>query len=361
MSKDNDLENSPQEEYSIGDLLRTEREKKGISKSRLAEAIKVREHVIDALENEEWDKLPARVFIKGFIRSYTISIGCDTQKALRLFDKSVPSRGENYPPSLTGRKKKSRAKYYVLPILIILAVAVYFLTIKDNTGTSTVTSRVLSETSQSTPETSQGESLPEQVKPEETVMPAEAGKTTDKGSKIQEIKSPEPEKITENVPVEETIHGEAVTTEERSEPEKKEVSRDEASQNTVKKPEETAETAATAEEETSIPRENVTEVERSEPETDSVIPPELGMLLSAKVNMRTYVKIIVDDNPPKEYIFKPGSNPRWTAERGFEVTVGNAAGIEFEFNGETYKDLGDIGKVKTFHFPRDFETNWKEE
>ena len=87
MDIDNDLENSPQEEMSIGALLRTAREKKGISKRRLAEEIKVREHIIDALENEEWDKLPARVFIKGFIRSYTISVGYDTKKALTLFDK----------------------------------------------------------------------------------------------------------------------------------------------------------------------------------------------------------------------------------------------------------------------------------
>ena len=119
-------ESSQQEELSIGDLLRTEREKKGISKSRLAEIIKVREYAIDALEKEEWDKLPARVFIKGFIRSYTISIGYDTKKALKLFDKSLPSRNNDSPVPLTGIRKKNRTIYYAVPILIILAVVSFY-------------------------------------------------------------------------------------------------------------------------------------------------------------------------------------------------------------------------------------------
>ena len=95
----------------------------------------------------------------------------------------------------------------------------------------------------------------------------------------------------------------------------------------------------------------------SEPETVSTEPPASVMTLSAKVKEKTYVKIIVDDDPPKEFIFQPGSNPDWTAERGFEVTVGNASGIEFEFDGETYKNLGRAGRVKTLRFPEDFKTN----
>ena len=107
MSKETSCENSTQEEPNIGDLLRSEREKKGIKKNQLAEIIKVRESVIDALENEEWDKLPARVFIKGFIRSYTIAIGYDTNKVLRQFDKCVPVKDEDTPVPLTATKKKN--------------------------------------------------------------------------------------------------------------------------------------------------------------------------------------------------------------------------------------------------------------
>ena len=52
MNKDTTPEAGQQAEPGIGELLRTEREKKGISKSRLAEIIKVRDHVIDAIETQ---------------------------------------------------------------------------------------------------------------------------------------------------------------------------------------------------------------------------------------------------------------------------------------------------------------------
>jgi cytoskeleton protein RodZ len=72
--------------------------------------------------------------------------------------------------------------------------------------------------------------------------------------------------------------------------------------------------------------------------------------------LRTYIRIYVDDNPPKEYIFQPGSRPQWIAEKGFDILVGNAGGIEFDFNGERITDLGEIGKVIRISFPEGFES-----
>ena len=89
--------------------------------------------------------------------------------------------------------------------------------------------------------------------------------------------------------------------------------------------------------------------------------PVNDLVLKGIVNMRTWVKIYVDDNPPLEYIFQPGSRPQWTAKKGFDVLVGNAAGIEFEFNGKMIKDLGALGKVVRVRFPEDFESKLYED
>ncbi|MGD9157510.1 MAG: DUF4115 domain-containing protein [Desulfobacteraceae bacterium] len=340
MSKDTSPESSPQEESSIGEFLKTEREKKGILKSHLAETIKVRGHVIDALENEEWDRLPARVFIKGFIRSYTISIGIDTQKALRLFDKSVPTRKEDAPVPLTGRKKKNKTMYYAFPVLIILAAAIYVFSVHDRAGNNMESDKAVSEISPLPAEAGPEQSPPEQVKPVETSKPDEVKETIVKESTIQETTPPpEPEK-------EVTVQEEPLQTSEEKLEE-------------GEKPEEITEETAPVEE--IIQDETVMEEEEPEPEAVSTEPPTPQMTLSAMIIERTYVRMIVDDNPPKEYIFQPGKTPQWTAVRGFEATVGNAAGIEFEFNGETFKNLGRAGRVKTFRFPKDFITNWKEE
>lgn len=337
MSNDTTPENSPQEEFSIGDLLRTEREKKGISKSHLAEIIKVREQAIDALENEDWDKLPARVFIKGFIRSYTISIGYDTKKALTLFDKSAPSGGEDSPVPLAAKKKKSWTMYYAVPILIILAIAIYLFTVMDKDDNDIQPDHSVSETSLPPVETDAGqeEIITGQIKPVETVIPEESKETAVKKPEIEKTTPPEPENeiIVQEKPLQ--------TSEEKEE-----------------QSEETAEAVTPVE--TTVPDENNIVEKESETVTTDILPTDL-LSLSATVKLRTYVRIIVDDNPPKEFIFQPGTNPDWTAERGFEVRVGNAAGIEFEFNGEKIENIGDMGKVKTLRFPDDFETNWEEE
>jgi cytoskeleton protein RodZ len=81
------------------------------------------------------------------------------------------------------------------------------------------------------------------------------------------------------------------------------------------------------------------------------------LVLTGIVNMRTYVKIYVDDNSPKEYVFRPGSRPQWTAKKGFNIILGNAAGMEFDLNGKRMKDFGKLGKVVRLSFPEDFRPN----
>ncbi|MBN2418883.1 MAG: DUF4115 domain-containing protein [Deltaproteobacteria bacterium] len=342
MNTETTPEISPQEELSIGALLRTEREKAGISKSRMAEIIKVREQFIDALESEEWDKLPARVFIKGFIRSYAISIGYDTKVALRLFDKCMPSRGEDSPVPLTGNRKKSRTMYYAVPILIILAAAVYLFMGKDKVENDIEHTPSVADTSSSAGQPAQPPALSGQAESVKADMPVEidektinvtapAEKKTMVQNKPQDAPKKEAEKAIEvNASAAETFTRNPVTEEENIQTE------------------ELAETIGEEEpsEEDGIPYES---------------PATPLMTLSATVNERTYVKIIIDDNPPKEYIFQPGANPNWTAERGFEVTVGNAAGIEFIFNGETFNNIGRPGRVKTVRFPEEFRPDQEEE
>ncbi|MBW2206511.1 MAG: helix-turn-helix domain-containing protein, partial [Deltaproteobacteria bacterium] len=42
----------------VGALLRTEREKQGLTREDIADATKLRRHFIEALEAEEWEELP---------------------------------------------------------------------------------------------------------------------------------------------------------------------------------------------------------------------------------------------------------------------------------------------------------------
>ncbi|MBW1998500.1 MAG: DUF4115 domain-containing protein, partial [Deltaproteobacteria bacterium] len=78
------------------------------------------------------------------------------------------------------------------------------------------------------------------------------------------------------------------------------------------------------------------------------------LTLTGIVKDKTWVRICVDDEDPKEYIFKPGSRPQWQAKHGFYILVGNAAGIDFNFNGKIIENLGEIGRVKRLRLPKEF-------
>ncbi|MBC8462695.1 MAG: DUF4115 domain-containing protein, partial [Deltaproteobacteria bacterium] len=74
-------------------------------------------------------------------------------------------------------------------------------------------------------------------------------------------------------------------------------------------------------------------------------------LLTANVNSRTWIAIYIDDEPVKEYLFQPGETMRWTANKGFDILVGNAGGIEFFLDGKAVGHLGPEGKVARVRLP----------
>jgi len=79
--------------------------------------------------------------------------------------------------------------------------------------------------------------------------------------------------------------------------------------------------------------------------------------LTLKINIReeTWLRIFVDDQEPKEYIFRPEEKYVWKAKRGFELLVGNAGGIDLELNGEGVETSGKPGQVVRLTFPKDYE------
>lgn len=83
-------------------------------------------------------------------------------------------------------------------------------------------------------------------------------------------------------------------------------------------------------------------------------PPE-GHRLSLVCNERSWVRIYLDQEPVKDYLFNPGDKYEWVAKEGLEIKIGNAAGVELEYNGKKYKSLGKKGQVVLLRFPETFQ------
>jgi cytoskeletal protein RodZ len=67
-----------------------------------------------------------------------------------------------------------------------------------------------------------------------------------------------------------------------------------------------------------------------------------SLILEGRTSQDVWVRFVIDDGPPKEYLFGPKAVRTWKAKESFRVSLGNAGGITFRLNG---KDLGSLGKA----------------
>lgn len=308
----------PSNKSGLGDLLRAEREKKGLSHDQVARSTRLRRHYIEALEKEEWENLPSPVFVKGFIRSYARTIGLDEGVTLDLY-KKIATFEEKPPKPLVEPKRSKSGSIFLIGILLFLAMAVsiYMLTSQE-------AKPPISTNKKEAPKTLE--------RPEKNLKPAIPKREEIQPLDLKESAPP----VTESEPVIKQELG-PIVQEADIEPEKPSIPEDLPTEQ---------------EHPRAVAIENSSSDESSEPAS------ALDMLvLTAVVNMRTYIKIYVDDKQPKEYIFRPGSRPQWKAREGFDILVGNAGGIEFDFNGKRIKDLGGLGKVVRLRLPKEFESS----
>jgi cytoskeleton protein RodZ len=83
---------------SLGTYLRRGREQSGLSMEAVSAGSRIVPRLVDALEADRQDLLPAPVYVRGFIRAYCQQIGADPEEALRLYgEQGAP------PPPLTVR------------------------------------------------------------------------------------------------------------------------------------------------------------------------------------------------------------------------------------------------------------------
>jgi len=73
---------------SFGRYLKTVRLEKGIGLKEVAEETKVGMDYLLLIEKEDHDRLPADVFVKGFLRAYAQAIGADDEEVVKLYTAS---------------------------------------------------------------------------------------------------------------------------------------------------------------------------------------------------------------------------------------------------------------------------------
>lgn len=74
---------------TVGEVLRNEREKKGMTVKDIEAATHIRALYISAIEDGDYHVLPGEVYLKGFIRNYANLLGLDSAALLVLYKESL--------------------------------------------------------------------------------------------------------------------------------------------------------------------------------------------------------------------------------------------------------------------------------
>jgi cytoskeleton protein RodZ len=306
---------------TLGKYLRQQRESKKISLREVAKSTRVREHILKAIEEDQYDLLPPTTYVKGFLLSYAKYLGLNPKDVLLSYKKAL--KGEPFIPPSTQPIKAERKFPPQRP------------------------PKPESKISPPPPPKPKEETLPPPPKPEhETPPPAPKPKeeTPPRRPSIPKQKilwnrkqmwvvggailasliffyffSPYPSKP----PIEPV-------------PEKPPVAP-------------SPPVAAT----TSVP-EGKPVVDEKQPLAPSLpvtaatsVPEKKPFPLQLKAIEETWVSLQVDDQPEKEMTFKPGEGISLQASNRIRILIGNAGGLELILDGKPLGKFGKSGEVVT--------------
>lgn len=282
----------------LGDYLKQAREKKGVSFEQISSQTRIQEYHLQALESEDFAKLPAKVFAKGFVRSYAKALGLDEEEVLQRFlqtsatfyDQQEPDAPEPHVQvTLEAPPRQGPNWSLVLGIIVIIAaIAIWFGLPKKQT----------SQIDPPDPETSSP------IKPiEEPILPI-----------ADSQKSDEPIKSTDSAPT------------PPPPPAPKPVSTQ------------------------PLPKPDVPTSAESTPPPSPTKPAnhstaEGSHTLEIEATQLTWVVVKSDEQAPNEALLQPGQRITWKADTQFQVTLGNAAGVVIRLNGQSQGPFGKPGQV----------------
>ncbi len=316
--------NSRPEETGLGKLLRNAREERNLDLEEAVRVTKIRRYNLEALENEDWEKLPNQIFVKGFLRSYTRFLGLDEKMVVDRYSKTQAlsqKEHEKILKEMKPRPKRWRPVLIALVLALILVLALYYL----KKGNVSVVKKIfnyaetpshLEEMEGKDIEVQPGEPEPGDETSED-IASGPGNAIEEQEQEISKIPTQMPELQVQASPEEEAPEDMA------------------GSGGQVFPAEEQAPETASAD---------------SERET----PSSAQYSLSATVKSRTWLSISIDGRKAREYLFQAGENITWKAEKGFALLVGNAGGLELAFNGEALDPLGPEGKVVRLRLPEEY-------
>jgi cytoskeleton protein RodZ len=107
---------------SFGERLKREREMREVSLKEVTSATRIGPRFLEALENEEWEKLPGGIFNRGFVRSIARFLGLDEENLLAEYDLARGDQSMPAPQPYENKLPRPPIWLRILAVLALLAV-----------------------------------------------------------------------------------------------------------------------------------------------------------------------------------------------------------------------------------------------
>lgn len=273
---------------NFGESLKKLRQEKGLTPQDVAKATRIPTHVIEDLEAGNESRMPATVYVKGFIRAYARELGLDEKQLLQEYGDSRVLDSEPLELTVSTGTEKPSSHLPVLVLALIFAVALlaggYYFFYKSEEPNARITPEPLAS-----------------VEPVKKEAPKQ-----EEGAASPALKEAPAEQESDSQP------GSAVSSEPA--PQKEEI-----------------------------------EEAAAEPEEPAVTGN--GHTLEVLAIEETWLRIYIDDEEIYQYLLRPGQTMSWQAKNQFKLRLGNAGGLKVVLDGRPLPPLGISGQVKEVILP----------
>lgn len=291
---------------AFGENLRREREMRGVSLEEISAATKISVRLLQAIENEDFAKLPGGIFTRSFIRSYSRYLGLDEEAVLGEYQMAAPARADVDLGRLsTSRPGGQRSGSKTPLVALVLAAAML-------TGGYALFrySRRAAEIPGPVPAATFSAPPPSAAQPSASPTATEAAPSGSSGppsvasSQSAPTGNPNPQ---------------------------------------------AAGTTAAAFPAGPAPPAGANSTAAGTPTAAQLPDTQGGLVLQIAATDRAWTAVEADGKMTLQRVLAPNEVVTFRARDSFDITTGNAQGVILTLNGETLKPLGRRGEVKSIH------------
>jgi len=122
------------ENESLGRYLRRERESRNISLREVSKNIKVKEHLLKAIEEDQYVTLPSPTYVKGFLLAYAKYMGLDPNDVLIRYESGLKRKPVARPEVAFEEETQRNRRYLwmVGGVVVVGFVVSYFLFLRPS-------------------------------------------------------------------------------------------------------------------------------------------------------------------------------------------------------------------------------------